>query len=208
MCETGSQREYWAEVYARRDPTDVSWFEAHAEDSLAALQSVGATPEQGMVDVGSGASRLLDALIARGFHDLTAVDVSEQALAHSRERLGEGAKTVCWVTTNVLEWRPERRYDLWHDRALFHFLTAAEDRDRYRSVLSRALAPGGRAVIATFAEDGPTQCSGLPTARYSAQELATEMSDLTVVTSSRVLHRTPAGAEQPFTWLCLQSPAT
>lgn len=203
---TGGQRaQHWDAVYTRVDDTQVSWFEADPVSSLALLDAGGASPARPVVDVGAGASRLIDALLARGFADVTALDVSDDGLARTRERLGADAGAVRWVVTDLLTWVPDRRFAVWHDRAMFHFLTDPADRERYRDLLDAALAPGALVVIGTFAHDGPQYCSGLPTARYSPPELAGALGDgLEVVTTRREEHVTPAGALQPFTWLALR----
>ncbi len=203
---TRSERAgHWAEVYTRRGDTQVSWFAREPVYSLKLLDAVGADPGLPAVDVGAGASRLVDALLARGFADVTALDVSDDGLAHARERLGSDAARVRWVVTDLLDWVPDRRFGLWHDRAVFHFLTDPDDRRRYRELLDAALAPGGLVVIGTFADRGPEFCSGLPTARYSPGELAAALGDgLHVVAERGEDHVTPAGVVQPFTWLALR----
>jgi SAM-dependent methyltransferase len=144
---------------------------------------------------------LVDQLVGRGFSDVSVLDVSAVALDEARARLGAGAK-VRWLRQDLMTFNPDRRYDLWHDRAVFHFLTSEPDREVYRAALAAALAPGGHVIIGTFAEDGPEQCSGLPVSRYSSGTLAETLGDGFVVTASRrESHRTPAGAIQPFTWV-------
>lgn len=203
---TGVERaEHWAQVYSRCGVTQVSWFAAEAVHSLALLDAGDVDPGMPAVDVGAGASRLVDALLARGFSDVTALDVSDDGLAQARERLGAAAGQVRWVVTDLLDWVPDRRFGFWHDRAVFHFLTGPADRRRYRELLAATLAPGALVVIGTFAADGPRSCSGLPTVRYSPEELAAELGDgLRVVAARREEHRTPSGAVQPFTWLALE----
>ncbi|MCY7342236.1 MAG: class I SAM-dependent methyltransferase [Pseudonocardia sp.] len=197
--------EHWAEVYTRSGDTQVSWFSTEPVCSLELLDAGGADPGLPAIDVGAGASRLVDALLARGFVDVTALDVSDDGLAHTRERLGEMAGQVRWVVADVLDWVPDRRFGLWHDRAVFHFLTDPADRRRYRELLKSALAPGALVVVGTFAADGPEFCSGLPTARYSPDGLADELgAGLRVVARRREEHRTPSGVVQPFTWLALR----
>jgi hypothetical protein len=140
-----------------------------------------------------------------GFRDVTALDVAEEVLTASRQRLG-AADRVDWVVTDLLTWRPQRRYRLWHDRAVFHFLPEPADRDRYRQVLHRALAPGGHVMLGAFADDGSARCSGLPTARYSPAELAAPFPDFELVEARREEHRTPWGAVQPFSWVSARRP--
>lgn len=203
--------QHWAEVYTRRGDTLVSWYAPEPGMSLELIDAGAADPRLPAVDVGAGASRLVDALLVRGFADVTALDVSDDGLAHARSRLdvagmGAAAAGVHWTVTDLLDWRPDRRFGLWHDRAVFHFLTDPADRARYRDLLTEALAPGGLVVVGTFADDGPESCSGLPTARYGPEELAVELGDgLTVLAQRREEHRTPAGGSQMFTWLALRA---
>lgn len=197
---------HWHDTYTRSGDTQVSWFSADPACSLELIEAGGADPARPAVDVGAGASRLADALLARGFADVTVLDVADDGLAHTRARLGaDGARLRC-VVSDVLDWVPDRRFGLWHDRAVFHFLTDPADRQRYRDLLAAALAPGALVVVGTFAADGPQSCSGLPTARYSAPGLAGEFGDgFEVVGQRREEHRTPWDAVQPFTWLALRA---
>lgn len=198
--------QHWAEVYTRRGDTQVSWYSDGASPALDLIdRAAGLDPRLPAVDVGAGASRLVDALLARGFTDVTALDVSDDGLAHSRARLGADAQRVRWTVVDLLDWVPDRRFGLWHDRAVFHFLTDERDRARYRDLLEIALAPGALVVVGTFAADGPERCSGLPTARYGPEELAAALGPgLRVVAERREEHVTPAGVVQPFTWLALR----
>jgi SAM-dependent methyltransferase len=153
-----------------------------------------------VLDVGGGASTLVDDLLARGYRDLSVLDISAAALNVARERLGETANAVTWLAADLLD-APlqEARYDLWHDRAVFHFLTEAEQRVRYLRQLARALKPGGHAILATFGPQGPLKCSGLDTVRYDAGELARELGDgFTLIDSTMEFHATPFGTTQPF----------
>ncbi len=193
---------HWDDVYRDRGPTELSWFEAMPELS-ADLIARHAGPQDAVIDVGGGASRLPDTLLAAGFRDVSVLDLSSEALELSRARLGARAGDVAWVVADVTEWRPQRRYFLWHDRAVFHFLTQARQRAAYVATLRMAVAPGGVAIIATFAPDGPEKCSGLPVMRYSSQTLAAELAihapgQFTLLTHAMHAHFTPAGREQRF----------
>ncbi|MFC4946183.1 class I SAM-dependent methyltransferase [Pseudonocardia sp. GCM10023141] len=201
--QAGTRAAHWNAVYGRLDDTQVSWYEPDPTSSLAMLDTAGVDPGMSVIDVGAGASRLADALLARGFGDVTALDVSDDGLAHTRARLGAAAaERVAWVVADLLGWVPQRRYQVWHDRAVFHFLTDPADQARYRDLLHAALRPDARVIIATFADDGPRSCSGLPTARYSPTQLGAVLgSSFDVIATRREHHRTPAGAIQPFTWL-------
>jgi trans-aconitate methyltransferase len=194
---------HWDDVYRRRAVDEVSWFQREPVLSLELIREAGLTPDRSIVDVGGGASVLVDRLVDQGVPDVTVLDVAEAALRVSRDRLGAAGSGVTWLVQDLLQWQPERTYDVWHDRAVFHFLTDDGDRNRYRATLEAALAPGGHVVIAAFADDGPTHCSGQPVARYSPPVLAAEFPFLHLVRAVREEHHTPAGAVQPFTWLLL-----
>jgi hypothetical protein len=198
-----AQPGYWDEVYRRSAATDVSWFQPEPSGSLELIAMANVALADPIVDVGGGASTLVDRLLDAGHTDVTVLDVAADVLDLARQRLGPRGDRVNWITHDLLTWRPDRHYRVWHDRAVFHFLTQPTDRDRYRAVLRHALSNDGRVVIATFAADGPTSCSGLPTARYSPEELAEQFPDLKVVKTEREEHRTPGGHIQPFTWLLM-----
>ena len=195
---------YWDQAYGQGDSTR-SWYQEQPVMSLRMLKLAGATPSASVIDVGGGAAPLADALLERQFTDLTVLDISQAGLHYAQRRLGKGSEGVSWVRADVLSWLPARRYQLWHDRAVFHFLTDPAARQRYLAVLAEALEPGGRVILGTFAADGPQQCSGLPVARYSPADLAEQLGPrLTVLATDREEHHTPAGAIQPFTWLLAQ----
>lgn len=194
-------RKHWDTVYVSKAPDQASWFQAWPQPSLRLLSSVAA-PRSAVIDVGAGTSTLADTLAGAGWSDVTVLDVSPQALAIVRARLGECQHGVSFVAGDVLSWQPERNYDVWHDRAVFHFLVQPEDRQRYVATARRAVSMDGALVIGAFAADGPTQCSGLPTARYSTDELAAAFAPAFRVThAEREEHRTPGGVVQPFTWV-------
>jgi rhodanese-related sulfurtransferase len=203
--QTRQAKTHWEEVYATRAATEVSWFEAQPAMSLELIAAAEVERDTPIIDVGGGTSTLVDVLVARGYRSLTVLDVSHRALDIARARIGEDDTTVRWIAHDLLTWRPPRRFGLWHDRAVFHFLVASDQRAAYLAVLHSALQPGGSAIVATFAEDGPEICSGLPTARYAPDDLAAVFGpDLETVTSRREEHRTPAGVIQPFTWLLMR----
>lgn len=198
--------DHWDDVYRTRHTDALSWFQAEPTVSLELIGSTGVGPDATIIDIGGGASTLVDHLVTEGYHDVTVLDVSGAALEVARNRLGRRADDLGWIATDVLAWRPERRYGLWHDRAVFHFLTRDSQRRDYRKVMASALARRGFVVMATFAEDGPQQCSGLPTARYSPTELAAILApEFEMITSRREEHTTPAGVIQPFTWVVFRS---
>jgi SAM-dependent methyltransferase len=169
------------------------------------LDAAGVTAADSVIDVGGGASPLAGALLERGFRDVTVLDISAAAMEQARRRLGPRAGEVHWLTADIRAWRPPRRYAAWHDRAVFHFLTAEPDRRDYRRALAEATTPGAVAVVGCFAPDGPRQCSGLPVARYGPGDLAAGLgNDWALVAEDREEHTTPAGLTQPFTWVALR----
>ena len=202
-----ASRDHWEGVYTRRQITDVSWYAPHLARSLELLEQAHIGPEAAVIDVGGGASTLVDDLLDRGFCDVTVLDLADAALASSRQRLGERAASVTWRAADVLtaEFEPDR-YDVWHDRAVFHFLVDPADRDRYVAQVLRAVRPGGHVILATFALDGPKRCSGLPVARYDADGIhAAFGARFEKVGSLAEVHNTPAGATQAFTYChCLR----
>lgn len=196
---------HWEDVYRSRSEDTLSWYEPDAASSLRILDDAGLRDTDSLLDVGAGAGRLVAALHERGHTDLTALDISHSAVTASRRRLGPVADRIEWVVADLLGWEPSRPRDVWHDRAVFHFLAEPHQRTRYRAVLDAALASGGLAVIGTFAPDGPPQCSGLPVLRYDADDLHRELGGgLSEVARYRVEHVTPSGGVQPFTWLALR----
>ncbi|MFI5034919.1 MAG: class I SAM-dependent methyltransferase [Acidimicrobiales bacterium] len=193
---------HWDEVYATRDASQLSWYQREPVVSLRLIAS-RTTPASAVVDVGAGESTLVDALAARGYRDLTAVDLSRVALDRVAARAGSTPITL--VEADVLTWRPAREFDLWHDRALFHFLVDPDDQRRYVEVAAGALGPGGAVVLATFALDGPSTCSGLAVARHDAGDLAAIFAPaFALEANEREVHHTPAGGVQSFTWVVLR----
>lgn len=193
---------HWDETYRSKGPESVSWFRPRLETSLELITSSGISSDAAVVDIGGGASALVDDLLARGFENITVLDVSGVALDIAKRRLGSRAERVRWVHEDVTRWSPDPgAYDLWHDRAVFHFLVDPEPRRRYVERLERALSPGGRVILATFAPEGPPSCSGLPVRRYPASDLERELGPGFSLEASRdEAHRTPSGSIQPFVY--------
>jgi ubiquinone/menaquinone biosynthesis C-methylase UbiE len=188
----------WEGVYRSKEEAETSWFEDRPQVSLDLIAETGAGKDVAIVDVGAGSSRLVDCLLDQGFRRITVLDLSETALRTARARISPDAP-VEWVVANVLHWQPSGRFDVWHDRAAFHFLTEASDQDAYLRGMDRALVPGGHAIIGTFAPDGPTSCSGLPVAHYDAALLLERLgSAYRLVRSLSHEHRTPWGSVQRF----------
>ena len=178
----------------------MSWYQPEPSMSLALIDRLRVPKGAPVIDVGGGASVLVDRLVARGYADLSVLDVSSTALTIAQRRLGDAA-SVRFIHGDVVSWHAERRYALWHDRAVFHFLTDTDERAKYLTVMRQALLDSGAVIIATFASDGPEMCSGLPVARYDAVDLERLLDGCTVVESTREEHVTPNGTVQPFTWI-------
>lgn len=194
-----SQKKHWEAAYQGNDPTDVSWYQVRPHTSLELIAATQAPCDGGIIDVGGGASTLVDCLLEDGYTNLAVLDVSGSALAHARERLGQRAAGVQWIEADVTAFRAPTRFAVWHDRAVFHFLTTAEDRQKYMAALWSALIPRGHVIIATFANDGPEKCSGLEVARYDEAKLAAELGpDFELCEARRETHRTPWDSEQRF----------
>ncbi len=199
-------KEHWEQLYSSKADNNVSWFQEHAELSLRLIRETGIPKSAAIIDIGGGASTLVDDLLLDGYTSLTVLDLSATALAATRKRLGSRANDIEWLEENITNaLLPAYDYDVWHDRAVFHFLTTPEERQAYIKNVLRSIKPGGHMIIATFAEDGPTQCSGLPVMRYSADQLHAEFG-----TSFKLLqhkmeeHRTPSGAMQKFVYCCFR----
>jgi SAM-dependent methyltransferase len=192
---------HWSEVYRTKAPDSVSWYQPSPEPSLRALDRSGVAASASLIDVGGGASGLVDALIERRWSDLTVLDIAAPALDVAKARLGKRAERVQWAVGDITQWQPGRTYDVWHDRAVFHFLTDADRREAYRRALEAGLAPQGLLIMATFAPDGPERCSGLPVQRYDASALSEELGPgFRLLDSWREEHITPGGSSQAFSW--------
>jgi 2-polyprenyl-3-methyl-5-hydroxy-6-metoxy-1,4-benzoquinol methylase len=202
-------KAHWEKVYETKPASKVSWFQAHAEQSLRLIGQTGAARDAGIIDVGGGASTLVDDLLLAGYSNLTVLDLSAAALETTKVRLGEQAEKVTWLVGDVtqFEFQPHA-YDVWHDRAVFHFLTTQEEREDYVHAVLRAVKPGGHVIVATFAEDGPDKCSGLPVMRYSPDGLHAEFgAPFTLLKQEREAHQTPFGTVQKFIYcLCRKAP--
>lgn len=197
--DSAARLAHWQDIYTTKGEKEVSWFEDNPAASLELMALTGATSGSAVIDIGGGASRFVDALAGLGYEDITVLDLSEAALATARARLAARAAPVDWVAADVTTWKPQRLYDLWHDRAAFHFLIDAVDQAAYVDRLGRALRPGGHAIIGTFAPDGPERCSGLPVARYDAARLGQTLgSAFELIGTRRHEHTTPWGSKQSF----------
>jgi SAM-dependent methyltransferase len=205
MPESATARDgkeaHWDAVYRDHGTGGVSWFQPTPTVSIELIRRLEVAADAAILDVGGGASTLVDALIADGYRDLSVLDISDVALGAARQRLGAEAP-ITLIHVDLLAWTPERSFDLWHDRAVFHFLVEDRERRRYRDLMRQALRLGGHFIVATFASDGPQYCSGLPVARYTTEELSEVLGEgFEVLDHRREEHRTPTGSMQPFTWL-------
>ena len=196
---TDEQRTHWEAVYRTKAATETSWYQPVLQRSLELIQEAAVPPGAAILDVGGGASTLVDHLLSGGFTDVTVLDIASTALAQARARLGAKAACVQWIAADITTWQPTRRYVVWHDRAVFHFLVDPGLRARYLGSLRAALAPGGHVVIATFGPEGPTRCSGLDVQRYSTETLSAVLgSAFRLMRSHLEEHVTPAGKRQQF----------
>lgn len=195
---TEARPAYWDKVYTTKADDSVSWFEQSPTVSLELIEAAGIGLGS-IIDIGGGTSRLVDALIARGYANVAVLDLSAQALEIAKARLGPRGEAVEWIVADVTQWQPGRRFDLWHDRAAFHFLTSPGAQAAYALTLDSALNPGGVAIIGTFALDGPEKCSGLPVVRHDAASIGKLLGPgFTLVDERRRDHVTPGGSVQKF----------
>lgn len=195
-------KDHWEKVYTTKATDAVSWFQTHAGLSLDLIKATGVSRDAAIIDVGGGASTLVDDLLANGYTDLTVLDLSASALAAARNRLGAKASNIRWIEADITKADlPANKFDVWHDRAVFHFLTTPEDRAAYVQAVFRSVKPGGHVIVATFAEDGPNQCSGLPVIRYRADELHAEFGEsFSLLHHEKEAHHTPSGTVQQFVY--------
>lgn len=194
------KKAHWEHVYNVKPPDQVSWYREHLENSLRLIRETGVEKDAAIIDVGGGSSTLVDDLLAEGYADITVLDISSRAIANSRERLGAKAGQVNWLVDDITHAElPEARYDVWHDRAVFHFLTKGGDRQKYVDLVMHALKPGGHIIVASFGPEGPEKCSGLDVVRYSPESMHDEFGDrFRLIKSLGESHATPFGTTQEF----------
>lgn len=197
-----SKQSHWEDVYQKKDPKQVSWFRPHLEQSLRFIETACPAKDSAIIDVGGGASTLVDDLLSRGYSNVTVLDLSATAIDAAQRRLGDRAPAVRWIVGDVCAVDlPERSFDFWHDRAVFHFLVEEDARKRYVRAVRHALKPGGHIVVATFGPQGPEKCSGLDVARYDADQLHDQFGDAFVkLGSATEQHVTPGGTGQQFVY--------
>lgn len=194
------KQAHWEKIYAEKAADAVSWYRPHLETSLALIEKAAADRRAPIIDVGGGESTLIDDLLARGYEDITVLDISKTAIDANRQRIGNAADRVHWLVADITKVELEPSvYGVWHDRAVFHFLTVPTDRAAYVRQVARAVKPGGHVIVSTFAPDGPVKCSGLEVVRYDAAALHREFgARFRLLESSKELHHTPFGTVQQF----------
>ncbi len=194
------KKERWENVYATKSQDQMSWYRDHLDNSLKLILQTGVEKDAAIIDVGGGSSTLVDDLLDKGFADITVLDISGSAIKKSKERLGAFSQMVGWIVADITEAvLPEGRFDVWHDRAVFHFLTDASDRRKYIDLLLRSLKPGGHLIVASFGLEGPQKCSGLDVVRYNPETMSAEFGgQFTLVDSLDETHNTPFGTTQEF----------
>ncbi len=202
---TIDRQAHWEHIYATKAERELSWFQDNPAISFDLIRAAKVGPTASIIDIGGGAARLVDALLDVGFNSVTVLDLSEQALAAAKTRLGPRSAKVTWIVADVTTWDPIEFYDLWHDRAAFHFLTDAADRRAYADRVKKAVRPGGHVIIGAFAPDGPERCSGLPVLRHDAASIGAVLGDgFALYDSRRHDHITPAGVLQRFQFSCFR----
>lgn len=200
------RKEHWDLIYTTTDPIELSWHQDTPALALDLIERAGLGPATEIIDVGGGDATLVDCLLARGAGHITVLDVSSVAIARAQARLGARARAVTWIEADVTEATlPQRRFDVWHDRAVFHFLTDSQEQRRYADIAQRALKRGGHLIVATFGTDAPARCSGLDVVRYSPDALRSAFGEgFDLVTHGSSSHQTPGGTQQRFSYCCLR----
>lgn len=195
------RKDHWEQIYSDKKSTEVSWYQQHPEHSLELIKATGVDVSARIIDIGGGASTLVGFLLDAGYQRLSVLDIAHAAIEQAKSRLGDRADKVEWLEQNITKWAPAELFDVWHDRAVFHFLTDTLDRSSYIHTMSRALKPGGHAIIATFGPDGPEKCSGLEVVRYSPETMLAVLGDSFQLVETRIEeHKTPGGSSQSFVY--------
>ncbi len=194
-----NREEHWEKIYSEKNPDEVSWFQEVPKKSLDLINLSGVSKDGNVIDVGGGASVLVDRLLENGMKNITVLDISSKALEYAKKRLGNRAQQVKWVVADVTQFNPSEKFDLWHDRAVFHFLTEASDRKRYAEIVGHSIKPGGHLILASFALDGPDKCSNLPVCRYDGEMIEHELgNNFKLIKEDSETHLTPWKKEQKF----------
>lgn len=199
------RQNHWEKVYQGKESTEVSWYQEYPDQSMRMIEKVVASKADAIIDVGGGTSVLIDSLLQKEYSRLAVLDISAAALKCAQQRLCERAEKTEWIVADVTAFEPPHRFSLWHDRAVFHFLTAEEDRKKYLSVLRKSLEKDAHLMLATFAEDGPEMCSGLPVERYDSEKLMRTLGvEFELLEQQVEIHNTPSGMEQKFNYFLLR----
>jgi trans-aconitate methyltransferase len=196
--------KYWDEIYTSRPSNELGWYQQTPETSLSLIDSLSLDGKTGIIDIGGGDSLLTEFLLERGFADLSLLDVSENAIKRSRQRLGDVAERIQWIISDIVDFKPGRRFDLWHDRACFHFLTSEEEVSTYARLAQGAVNPGGHMILGAFAQNGPEKCSGLPVQRYGREQIEQVFSEFELLRDLHLVHLTPSGGEQNYIFCLLK----
>lgn len=205
MKETFNRKEYWENIYGTKALNEVSWYQPTPETSLNIIAATGISKDAAIIDVGGGDSFLVNHLLKAGYTDITVLDISEKAIERAKIRLGSDATKVKWIVEDAAQFNPPQQYELWHDRAAFHFLREPNEIVHYVNTASNNITPKGSLVIGTFAKDGPLKCSGIEISQYDASDLATTFTQLTLKESYKVAHPTPFDTIQNFTFCWFNS---
>ena len=200
-CQHPDWKKHWEKIYTERAPGHVSWHQSHPQHSLSLIEDTGVGNTASIIDVGGGTSMLVDHLLKAGYRDITVLDIARTAILQAQTRLGDRSQQVIWVEGDITSYSPVQTFDIWHDRAVFHYLTCEHDRLCYLETLHKALKPSGQAIIATFSDSGPNQCSGLDVVRYSPEALQQALGNqLQLIETFTEEHRTPDGGLQQFVY--------
>ena len=194
-----NRKKHWGDVYQEKSPSELSWYQKEPKLSLELIRCTNVASNDAIIDVGGGASVLVDYLSKESFTNLTVLDISENAIAMAKKRLGDTAKSIEWIVSDITQFDTSQKFSLWHDRALFHFLTDPSDREIYVKALIKAIRTEGHLIIATFATGGPEKCSGLEIVQYNSEKMIAELGDnFSLVEERKEIHITPANKEQEF----------
>ena len=196
-----NRKSHWENIYQTKDISTVSWYQPTPTTSLDLIAELGLNKDSAIIDIGGGDSFLPDFLLKLGYTNISVLDISEKALENAKSRLGEDAKKIKWIVSDIIKFSPIEKYDLWHDRAAFHFLTEEKEINEYVELVSRALKAKANLIMGTFSENGPTKCSGIDIKQYSKSELTHLFSaNFEKLHCENVNHITPSGAVQNFTF--------
>lgn len=205
MTEAFNRKAHWENIYSTKALNEVSWYQPTPETSLSIIEEIGINKDAAIIDVGGGDSFLVDHLLKSGYTNITLLDISEKAIERAKTRLGNDATKVKWICADAAAFNPTEQYDLWHDRAAFHFLNESFEIEHYVNAVHNNLSENGNLVIGTFAKDGPLKCSGIAISQYNAEDLATTFTELTLKESYKVAHPTPFDTIQNFTFCWFNS---